>query len=257
MGGLKISQSLIKDFAKYKQGEECGLVVKAKFVDKKWSPPSEAQKHGIYFEYKATGSLPKSGETPSAEYDSKGRMLNAYANAEASASLFKTLIKIWNIKILETSWYMDDGVANGVADLLVEIEGKKAIIDLKYSGLLDDKWNDLGWHEDFLSEKDKILIQGVHYTKLAETILEEPVDFFFWVFNSKDPRDVRIFKQVNSYERYIKHESMISNVQLEIEELVASDSWIARPSLNRCNNCYLADSCHKQQILPTIKTIYY
>lgn len=254
---MKISQSLIKEFAKYKLGQECGLVVKAKFVDKKWSPPSEAQKLGIYFEYKATGALPKSGETPVPYYNSKGKLSTDYENAEASAYLFRTLIKVNNIKILEKGWYMDDGLSNGVADLLVEWNGRKAIIDLKYSGLVDDKWNDLGWHEDFLGEKDKILIQGVHYTKLAETILEEPVDFYFWVFNTKDPRDVRIFKQVNNPERYIKHESIIFNVKEEMNKLVSDDSWVALPSLQRCNNCYLANDCPKQAILPTIKTIYY
>ena len=51
----KISQSLMKDYVKYLNKQECGLLFKAKYIDKNVdSPPSAAMKLGIYFEYLST-----------------------------------------------------------------------------------------------------------------------------------------------------------------------------------------------------------
>ena len=55
---MKISQSFMKSFAEYKVKEECGLVVKAKYLDGIQSVPTKAMKLGQYFEYMATGGLP-------------------------------------------------------------------------------------------------------------------------------------------------------------------------------------------------------
>jgi len=51
---MKISQSFMKSFAEYKVKEECGLVVKAKYLDGIQSVPTKAMKLGQYFEYMAT-----------------------------------------------------------------------------------------------------------------------------------------------------------------------------------------------------------
>jgi len=63
---LKISQSLLKGLLQYSSGEGCGLVFKAKYIDSRFDlfPPSDAMNLGAWFEYVATGSVPKNGSIP-------------------------------------------------------------------------------------------------------------------------------------------------------------------------------------------------
>ena len=262
-GLIKVSQSLMKNYSDYTQGLECGLVLKAKYVDKIQFPSSDAMRLGQYFEYIATGGLPAYGDgtIPEAEFVYKGKanekLSTAYERANGSALLFEALIKNWNIEIVEVGWRMEHDNMTGTADLLVKWDGKYAIIDLKYSGLVDDKWNDMGWHKDFLSQKDKIMMQSVHYSILAEKILGEPVDFYFWVFATQDPRDVRIFEAVIDDAKIELHNRAVKQVYENVNKLVAENSWKATPSLQKCMDCPLVDTCPSASLLPNITAIYY
>jgi hypothetical protein len=262
--GLKrVSQSLMKNFSDYTQGMECGLVLKAKYVDHIAFPSTDAMRLGQYFEYIATGGLPAYGDgtPPEPELVYKGKpnekLSTAYERAHGSAQLFKALIKQFDIEIIEVGWAMQHENMSGTADLLVKWDGKYAILDLKYSGLVDDKWNDMGWHKDFLSQKDKIMMQSVHYSILAEKILGEPVDFYFWVFATQDPRDVRIFKAVIDDTKIELHNRAVKQVYDNVNKLIANDSWKPLPSLQKCMDCPLVDTCPSASLLPNIVPVYY
>ena len=260
---MKISQSLMKDLQDYLNHEMCGLVFKARHVDHLQGNTSEAMLLGQYFEYIATGGLPAYGDgtPPEAEFVYKGKanekLSTAYERANGSAQLFEALIKTWNIEIVEVGWKMEHDKMRGTADLLVKWDGRYAIIDLKYSGLVDDKWNDMGWHQDFLGQKDKIMMQGVHYSILAEQILGEPVDFYFWVFATQDPRDVRIFKEIIDDTKIALHEWAVNQVYDTFNAMVKNDSFKATPSLQKCMDCPLVDTCPSASLLPKIVPIYY
>lgn len=59
---INISQSFLKEFNKYKLGETCGLQVKAKYIDNNYPiKSSEVMELGNFFEFMATGSLPRDG----------------------------------------------------------------------------------------------------------------------------------------------------------------------------------------------------
>ena len=60
----KISQSFLKDYNEYKGKNLCGVQLKAKHFDNVQFPSSEAMDLGNYFEYMATGSLPRNGIVP-------------------------------------------------------------------------------------------------------------------------------------------------------------------------------------------------
>ena len=64
---IKISQSFLKEYAKYKSGDTCGLQVKAKYIDGVKFPSSDAMEYGNAFEYLATGSIPRDGHIPEIE----------------------------------------------------------------------------------------------------------------------------------------------------------------------------------------------
>jgi len=260
---MKVSQSMMKAYNDYIQGNECGLVFKAKYIDKRSFPSTDAQKLGQFFEYCATGALPAyDPQVPEAKVVYKGtpkeKLATDYERAYASAEYFKSLVKALNITILDVGVNADTDTMSGTFDVLAEWNMRTCIIDLKYSSLVDDKWNEFGWHKDFLHEKENLLIQGVHYSLLAKHALAiEDVDFYFWVFNAKDPRDVRIFKEEIQEDRFRIHEVAVEQVGKRVEDTQANNAWKVYPSLQRCNDCPLRDECDSVQLIPSIDKIYF
>ena len=179
----KISQSLIKKYVDYLGEKECGLFFKARYIDKDPeanTPPSDAMKAGIYFEYLCTGGLPRSGEVPLPEMTAKGKLTAPYERAQQSAEVFKRIMAHYKIKVLKVGLYVEADGINGILDILAEWNGETVVIDLKYSGLIDDKWNELGWQTESLHMKDSIMIQGVHYKLLIEKSLKiQDIPFYF------------------------------------------------------------------------------
>jgi hypothetical protein len=202
---MKISQSFVKEYSKYKQKKSCGLQVKAKYIDGIKFPSSDVMQVGNYFEFMATGCLPRTGEIPAPEMVYKGtakeKLSTDYERANASAEFFKVVSKELNIEILETGKIISIDNRTGILDIVAKFNNRICVIDLKYSGLLEDKWSEFGWETESLPYKDNLMVQAVHYTILLSEVCEvdyEDIDFYFFVFNSKDPEDAKIIK-VNIY----------------------------------------------------------
>jgi hypothetical protein len=263
MKPIKISQSLMKALSEYVQGYECGIAFRELYINKTISKtPSDAMKLGIYFEYMATGALPRSGEAPQAEYVYKGkpneRMATDYERATASAEYFKSLVKFWDINILHTNFTMETETMKGIADLVVEWNGKPAIIDLKYTGLIDDKWSEMGWHKDFVQEKDNLMVQGVMYKMLAKEVLGiDDIDFYFWVFDSRNPLNVRIIHENVEQGRFITHKEAVDSADKYLAYHIKQNDWTPRPELLRCSNCPLKPNCEHAVDYPSIEEVYY
>jgi hypothetical protein len=100
---MKVSQSLIKGLQDYILGKECGYVFKAKNIDGRYDlfPPSEAQNVGAWFEYMATGSIPKNGAVPQAEYMKRGKDENGNPELTAPYRLMKKQVENYR-KIIES-----------------------------------------------------------------------------------------------------------------------------------------------------------
>lgn len=253
----KVSQSLIKALFDYLHNDECGLLFKAKYVDKTYmSEPSDAMKLGIYFEYLCTGMLPKSGITPKPDRTVKGKLTEPYQRVVESAALFKKTIAFYKIKILSVGLYLDTNDVDGLLDILAEWNGKIVIIDLKFSGLLDDKWNELGWETKSLANKDSIMIQGVHYKMLVKDVLDKNVDFYYFVFNSADSSDMKIIKQVVDEDKIAAHRVVISEVKQRLTEVI-KNGFIPRPAYRKCRKCPLFDECKSRAEFPTIEEVQY
>jgi hypothetical protein len=263
MQTIKISQSLMKALSEYVQGLECGILFKAKYITKTViTPPSDAMKLGIYFEYMATGALPRGGQVPQPEVVYKGKpnekLAAEYERANASADFFKSLIKYWGIEIGEINLTMETDSMKGVIDALAIWDGKPAIFDLKYTGMIDDKWSDFGWHKDFLSQKDGLMVQGVMYKLLArETLGIDDIDFYFWVFDAKNPLNVRIIKEEVDPARFDAHIDAVRSAKSYIEKHIILDDWVPRPELLKCASCPMKPICEHAVDYPLIETIYY
>jgi hypothetical protein len=101
----KLSQSLVKELYKYKLKEECGLRVEAKYITKSVEfPTSEVQELGNYFEYKATGQLPRDGHTPEPILLKTGKPSIDYIRMDAQVENFKRVMKRLNFSVEQTGF---------------------------------------------------------------------------------------------------------------------------------------------------------
>ena len=260
---INISQSFLKEFAKYKSGETCGLQVKAKYIDGIKFPSSDAMELGNFFEFMATGSLPRDGHFPEAKIVYKGTAKQSvstdYQRAIDSAELFKKIIKHYEIEIIDIGRVVTQDGMTGIMDIVARWNDRVCIIDTKYSGLLDDKWNELGWNLDMLPEKHNLMLQPVQYKILLSKELgcePENIDFYFFVFSSKDVMDVKLIK-VNVDELTIaSHLSTVEWVKNELKKPI-DKLFKAKPSLKLCFECPINDKCTFKVEIPHIDEISY
>jgi hypothetical protein len=260
----KISQSLMKAYVDYLNEKECGLFFKARYIDKdpeSQTEPTDAMKLGIYFEYLCTGALPKSGEVPEPEMVYKGKanekMSAPYERATESAKVFKSIMEHYNIKVKKVGLYLEDAEINGIVDIHAEWDGKDVFIDMKYSGLIDDKWNEMGWDIESLPMKDSLMIQGVHYKILAEKCLNiHDIPFYYFVFSSTDPKNVKIILQEVDESKKQSHVVAINNIIGRIKQDI-NNGFVAHPSLKKCSECPISHKCPSRVDYPLVNTIFY
>ena len=258
---MAISQSLMKDLQAYMVGEECGLLLKAKYLDGVETKTSEAMHLGQYFEYIATGQLPRNGQIPEPKFVYQGKpnqkLSEAYQRAYSSAMYCKSIFNALEIQIISTGEKISYDKASGTTDVRAKWNDKSVIIDLKYTGLLDNKWDERGWHFDTLDQKDKLMIQAVHYTYIETNRTGEDVDFYFFLFSSSDPNDVRIAKVEIDHLKIELHKENIARAYSLWNKLITNDSFKAHGNLAKCSSCPINQTCPSRVILPQITTIYY
>lgn len=261
-----LSQSLLKDYVEYYDHEKrgCGLYLYKKNFQKQKIPQSDAAKLGVYFEYLCTGYLRNGEEAPMAEMVYKGtpkeKMAADYERANQSVALYKEMIQKHNIEILSVGEYLFHEGSSGILDLRAKINGQECIIDIKYTSLFDDKFNDYGWHTESLVYKSSLLLQPIHYKYLIDKMEgKDDIPFYFFVFSAKDPKKAKIIK-VNIQEEHLAiHEDMYVNkmkryIDFHFEH---PEKLEARPNYSRCLECPFYDSCDKRAEVPLIEEIYY
>jgi hypothetical protein len=147
--------------------------------------------------------------------------------------------------------------ANGVIDIHAKWDGKEVFIDLKYSGLIDDKWNEMGWDLESLHLKDSLMIQGVHYKMLAEKCLGiYDIPFYYFVFSTQDPNNVKIIRQEIDESRKQSHVVAINNVIGRLTKDI-QNGFVPYPSLVRCNYCPINHKCKHKVDFPIVEEVYY
>lgn len=266
MRDFNLSFSLIKSYQLYKNGHLCGIQFNEVYLKKKHkTETSNAGKLGHYFEYKATGSKPRYGEVPEpkilASGANKGKPSADFDRANRQAEKFKTLCDAMGIEIVEVGLYIKNELRwSGEVDILARpkkgvksVLDKLTIIDLKYTGLMNNKWD--GWAIDNLDEKEDKVSQSDHYKILVGEKYKEPVDFVFWLFSSGTDEGTKFIK-VNHEEgrltRYAEDANIVHN-QLEMD--LELDSFRAYPNYNSCNSCPLLNECDKARKIPDVDEI--
>ena len=262
----RISQSFIKSFSEYEAGEECGNIIKHQFVDDQLlerDSPSMAE--GVYFEYCLTGALPKGGKVPQPERTGKGELTMEYKRAEWNARIVSTMLfDTWGLKIITISKKegkgikLTKGIHEGTLDIIVEATkeingwsiGDRFVIDIKYSGLLYDKWEKHGWMWSNIQK-------SYHGTQAKQYSYISGLPFYFLVVGNKNllkdgewqPTDIKLF--------YVPVDSHMIETHIEQSihlfekfQLLGGDGLEARPSYQRCMKCPLKDGCADKHEYP-------
>ena len=86
----------------------------------------------------------------------------------------------------------------------------------------------------------------------------DDTDFFYFVFNSKDPRDVKIIKQeiadINVIE---KHRMDVDKVINSIQTILDKGGFRPIKDYRVCKDCPLFDTCEKATRMPKPITVTY
>jgi len=271
MDKILINQSLVKDLVKYQNNEECGLVLTNKWVFQQFGEGSKANKLGHYFEYLCTGALAK-GESnaPQPEYTKKGELSSEFELARKQSIFFNELMNKYSIKLLSAG---DKVIADdkwiGTLDILAQWESigkyidfefgednpdKKVIIDLKFSGWLDDKWNEFGWHTDTLPKKQGTMLQAKHYKILFWKKYGFNPPFLFFVFDTKILGKVKIINvdidewELEQHEVFLEKAKKYFEYQLKI-------GFEPKPTYERCLICKYENWCNFKITTPPVITI--
>lgn len=260
----KISQSLLKSYNDYKGKQLCGLKLKAQYFDNVEFGGSEAMDLGNYFEYKATGSLPRNGRIPYPRVSYKGtkreQISAPYIRALESAELFKKIVKHYNIEIKDVGLKLESEYKQGELDIWGTINGRPCIIDLKYSGLIDNKWDERGWETESLPYKERLMVQAVQYKMLVKEnygLDYDEFDFLFMVFSQSEVKNVKFIRVNIDEDAYDIHDKHIKSVFYQINTMDIEKDFKAYPSVKECNRCPLYEKCKHKTDVPVIEDIYY
>jgi hypothetical protein len=267
--GIVVTQSMIKDLKKYLLKLMCGLVLKAKYIDKTYpfdADDSPAKALGRYFEYILTGAIPKNGVIPQPEYYAKALkehakdplrrrltkddMKEPYQLAHRNAERVKRYFKIMKIRILpdETNLHVQKGLKAGTIDIVALFNGRRIIIDVKYSGLLFDKWNELGWM--WTEEQKKFHgTQAMQYHGLLG------IPFYFLVVSSTNDEDIKFLEVEFDEFSLEQHDVEVDDTRKKMQLMVDLDSFHPVPELVRCSKCAIRENCQSRQDAPTITKV--
>ena len=260
----KLSQSLVKALYKYKLKEECGLRIKASYIDGINFPSTEAQELGNYFEYKATGQLPRGGHTPEAVILKSGKPNIDYERMDRQVENFKQIMKRLNFEIEQTGFKFTNPKYDGTADIIAIdknvkstiLNNKRIIIDIKTTGLINDKWSPYGWADESIEEKWDLTIQAIHYKMLAR--YEWGVDdipFYFIVFSTKNDWEYKVFKINVDVDTMTQHYNNLQNIKVYLDSIL-ENGFQANPKYSLCRECPLQDTCPSFIDAPKIVEVF-
>lgn len=241
---VKISQSLMKSLFSYKIGEKCGKQIEAQYIHGVEFGGSDIQELGNYFEYICTGSLARDGHTPEPELTQKGQPTSKYKIMQEQKLNFDNIMEEYGFTKICIDYNFVHDKYSGIADMIAERNGQQVIIDIKTTGLINDKWNDFGWHNDFIAKNENLMIQAKHYKMLAE--LEwgiKNIPFYFFVFSNTNSIDHKVFQVSCSDESLEQHKRNCEGAELMLDSFI-ENGFIAIPEYSECIKCPIKDNCN-------------
>jgi hypothetical protein len=236
-----ITQTIVKRFHAYQDGE-CGEKT-MRMMRGEQSPPSSAMALGTYFEYLVTGSTGLSEDAPQPITLKNGELSAPYRVCVSQAERVRSMLNQMGVEIFSVNKYEERGDLAGHIDLIAKINGEMAVIDLKYSGNMDDKWNQFGWQWSD-KQRDYHSIQAIHYHIITG------LPFYYLVTEAAENGDIELFKIEFDDDLISRYKAEIENVRkfIGISNIGVLE---ARPEFNRCSKCFARDCVFRQTTLTT------
>jgi len=263
---MLITQSFIKEIKdynhtispKYDVNTTCGLQIKAKYYDGIEFPPSEVQLLGQWFEFQATGQTTKYGHVPIAPTLKGGKLPKKYISMLVQVAMFKKMMEDYGFEIISTGTTIEHNGMKGDVDIIAKrlSDGKTVYIDIKTSGLMEDKWSEFGWDTSALMYKDRLMIQAVHYTLIGNGILGYYPDFYFLVFSNTNEIERKAIQVYIDPDRYAEHAKTVNNINL-LRARYEQEGYQAVPTVKRCADCPLKENCESAIEIPEIEIVGY
>lgn len=259
---LLVSQSMIKDMRDYLNKDVCGVVMESKYILKDYpedGDDSDSKELGRYFEYILTGSTGRSSEPPKPQYMATPLkkkkpedllvedMYDPYRKAHVNAGRVKEYFERMNIKVISSNVRFEKNGLEGTIDILALWNGIEVVIDIKYSGLLDDQWKKFGWK--WTNEQKRFHgTQAMQYTYITER------PFYFLVVSSTNFEDIELFEpEFNDYlmQRHLDEAEATRNNMLIYSDI----GFTPYPAFRRCIECPIKYRCKHRLDYPEIKKI--
>ena len=296
---INISNSLMKDFDDYMKGLFCGKLFRERHVLRAEDAyaSSEAFNLGHWTEYMIAGGLPRSREAPLPDILKSAKNPEVWSdvppgNPNENPDLPQELIdavpgigagyrkmiphilafrKAFNkleYTIIDTgvTWVAKtkEGVmVKGILDYLVEdAQGNPVIIDQKTSAKIDNKWDEMGWYDEFLYKRHKLLSQAVVYKWLGMQRYGQNIPFEFWVASTQDSvkrKRFRVKVSKDVMDRFSGKHGGSSKPDFVMDMMKQSEvyGWTPYPSPDRCADCPINHRCEFYQEVPDVVTITY
>ena len=242
-----ISQSLIKD---YVNEWNCKLRVYKEYWQGIKTPSSLSMQYGLLFETlligESRGGAYNGEDIPKLK---SGAMSKPEQDVRKLAVESKQIMNDMGIKCIDVQpeWKTDTLI--GHPDLVAEYEGKKILIDIKFTQTKEDdncKWNPYAWGGD-LSTKD--YTQAKHYVYMAKEILNEKLPFYYLIFGKSGW--VKFLEIEISKSTLDAHAHLLKHLQEDLVDFVGYPT--DNPKL--CKSCPHLNTCESATLLPKIEKI--
>lgn len=259
---FKLSQSTIKSFWNYANGDYCGRKFKESIFDKKISllEESPSMVHGQIFEYLATGQKNYHNQIPDLSQIEKknGNITKVGEVVNEQVDNWKRWIRVKKVlrpKINE-KWKLvtPDYIITASPDYFCQIKKKDTIVDLKY-GEPDGTYGDFAWHDSKLPLKKSLHLQAKQYLfiKWKEGV---NADFIFYIASKSNPKNVQA-KQIvfKDFEKSMKeYEQFLIRTYKAISFLLHIDGFVIKPEIKNCYNCDVKN-CSSETSIAEVKQI--
>jgi hypothetical protein len=273
---MKVTQSLIHDVKDYENGEKCGLILETKFIkNEEIDDTSDSMALGQYFEYVFSGQKTKFGRIPKPDWMKSAKkeliekfesgkcnkletdsaissMMAPYRLAHENADRLKDLFKTMGWKILSSGVRLEKDGLEGTLDLKVQISPKKRVtMDLKYSGLIDDRYSKFGW--GLMGEEGSNFQKDFHGLQAKQYHFLDGDPFYFMVVSNKNNSGIALF-EIRLDDFTVEQHVLQAHAVGEKWDLLKEIGLINYPLLQRCEDCPLKKTCpdREKKIKPII-----
>lgn len=253
----KITQSFIKDMREYLEpvSSLCGHFMRYKWIEGKLLEGSKEMKLGSYVEFKVTGALPKDKREPFPERTQSGKLTADYERAIENIKRIIMYFESMGFVQIQAGRTLHSGRFSGTIDVIMRAtrtikfdtgvvikKDEEIIIDMKYSGMINERWNKHGWV--WTDEQKKYHgTQAIQYHYIGKR------RFFFLVCSSKNTTDLKFF-EVDVTDRDTTLHIDEANDLFGHFEIISQKGFEPRPSVSMCTDCILRNGCKDRHDYP-------